>query len=186
MKTIENLIKNIKDYRDGVPLMNADCDLLDWVLDELESIFSTKSLVKNELSETKKSNGIMTNIKDLIDDVKYFGMVEKLPKENASRLNLVIERMLEIKPTRVLIDHELTEHEKLELITNFHEWYANTNQDSEEYGQEFFYVVEEILTDHIPVKLMYLVDYQDYLLKMYPSIEDKILKAMSLEVKQKD
>jgi len=75
------------------------------------------------------------------------------------------------------IKYDMTETKKFELISQFHEWYYNTDQDAEEFGKEFFYVVSDIVNGQIPVKLEYLEDYQEELVELFfPELEEEILK----------
>ena len=186
MKTIQNLIKDLGDYRDGVPLIHEDRDTIDWIIYQLKSVNLTKILLEQDLIEPQKSEGIMTNIKDIIQDIKNFGLEAPLIKCDSIKIDVIVDKLMEIKPIRVLINHELTDPQKLELIDLFHDWYCNTNQDTEDFSKEFYYVVEDILHGCIPVKLIYLDDYQDLLVEACPYLESKILKAMSLEIKQED
>lgn len=72
------------------------------------------------------------------------------------------------------IKYEMTEVQKVELISNFHAWYYNTNQDVEEFSAEFYYVVSDILQDEVPIELEHLTEYTDILIKVLPDLADRL------------
>lgn len=65
----------------------------------------------------------------------------------------------------------LTSEEKEILIQLFYDLYFNTDQDSEEFGHEFFSVVGTILSGSIPLELEYLVDFEESMIDSVPRLE---------------
>jgi hypothetical protein len=51
--------------------------------------------------------------------------------------------------------------EKIELIQKLYTSYFNTNLDTSSFSEEFYYVVGEIMSDKIPIKLEFLTDFED-------------------------
>ena len=65
----------------------------------------------------------------------------------------------------------LTSEEKEILIQLFYDLYFNLDQDSEEFGHEFFSVVGTILSGSIPLELEYLVDFEESMIDSVPRLE---------------
>lgn len=66
---------------------------------------------------------------------------------------------------------DLTVEEKEILIQLFYDLYFNTDQDSEEFGHEFFAIVGTILSGSIPLELEYLVDFEEAMIDSVPRLE---------------
>lgn len=64
----------------------------------------------------------------------------------------------------------LTDTEKLAVIKELFECYFNTNQHSRTFSQEFFYSVDLILRGNIPITLIYLIEFEDFLIKAVPRL----------------
>lgn len=66
---------------------------------------------------------------------------------------------------------DLNSEEKEILIQLFYEMYFNTEQDVKEFGSEFFFLVGTILSGSIPLKLEYLVGFEEAILLELPRLE---------------
>lgn len=93
----------------------------------------------------------------------------------AGNLSNPIENSTKIKYLKL---SSITFEEKLSLIEAYHDSYYNTDQDTEIFAQEFFYVVGEILNNNrVPYKIEFLSDYKEILMDRVPKFE-KILKKI--------
>jgi hypothetical protein len=69
----------------------------------------------------------------------------------------------------IVTDCQLTDSEKLQMIKLLADCYFNTDQDTEKFASEFFYVVHEILQGRAPIKLEFLTDFEDTLATAIPA-----------------
>lgn len=65
---------------------------------------------------------------------------------------------------------DFNDEEKLQLINIFYECYFNTNQDTDVFSEEFFYLVGNIKDGYIPIKLEHLVDFIPCILEKMPHL----------------
>lgn len=66
----------------------------------------------------------------------------------------------------------LTEVEKFELIKHFHYVYFQTDQSAVVFGAEYMYLVELILDDKVPTKLLEMVDWEDHIIELFPRYKE--------------
>ena len=70
----------------------------------------------------------------------------------------------------------LTEEEKFELIKHFHYVYFQTDQSAVEFGAEFMYLVELILENKVPTKLLEMRDWEEHIIELFPRYEEFLQK----------
>ena len=120
----------------------------------------------------KKIAEIVKSLKDITGNVA-------LSYEDQQRIDEIIEELESIEPQRVLISKELTAEQRFSLIEQFHSWYYNTDASCEEFGPEFYSVVDDIMHNKIPIKLRHLTDYHGLLIDVIPELEADINAYMS-------
>lgn len=64
--------------------------------------------------------------------------------------------------------------DKLNIIAFFHSSYYDTDQDTDTFAAEFYVVVDLILSNHFPIKLEYLEDWEEEFLNNFPHMKSYI------------
>lgn len=67
---------------------------------------------------------------------------------------------------------DLTNEEKVILLNAMFEMYYDTDQDADEFSKEYYYLSSEILKGRIPIKLNYLIDFENRVLDLIPRLND--------------
>lgn len=56
---------------------------------------------------------------------------------------------------------ELSSEEKVDIINALYDAYYSTDQNTEDFAVEFYYVTNKVLSGKVPVKLNELVDFEE-------------------------
>jgi hypothetical protein len=119
-------------------------------------------------------------LKAIVDKLKEYKEDMPLKYTDYQNIEKIIGELEVIEPKRILLEvpTPFTDKDKLLLITSFHEWYYNTDQNDEVYAEEYYSVVDDIMHNQVPVKLLYLTDYIDLLIDLFPGLEYQIKKRL--------
>lgn len=127
------------------------------------------------------------NLEPIIKKLEKYKDSNTLSNSNVSKINKVIELLNTISPSRISIPNiSMADSTKAQMIKFFYDKYFSTNQDAEEFSEEFYFVVGEISIGMVPIKLEYLTGFLEELVDVFSEFkfgEYKEVKDLIIEEK---